>query len=426
MEKQTIFIVGCILILGLTLRIVLSGLAERELRWDSVWYAEAAKDVLSGKIVAECCTHGAGYPLFMAAVEGIFGRDNLEAVRLTQVALDTLTVILVAAAVYSAFGKGPALTALAIAALNPYSSSYTGVIMTEILSLTLVGLLAFLVSRPRFERRALLWWFSGITLGYLGLTKPGFILYGVFFVGGTVWIFSTWNRRIRYVMLILTGFLIVGLYAVIGNYQHFGKPTLEPPYILRGFALYMGLHRASSPELLNLFKPYADLSEEEKRLYQGAYEAEQLYHLLVLQNISLVPKYDAIHRNLFFQEVQQDPLRSIKHWISNAVQFWDKNHLFIFTDPLYPADRIPLRLGNIFLFLLAAIGSVRAVRIQRKHTKPFILFSLSLFLFMGGVFPLVSNLTRHSLPFYPVLFAWAGFGGYWLVRLFLRRFWYRF
>ena len=138
-----------------------------------------------------------GYPWLVAGVFALCGDGNLAAVRGFQALLATLTAALVA---WLAFFWEPdaarrtraSIIAFVLAAVCPFTTIYTAVILTETLTLFLVALL-MLATTWAFHaptRRAAMWrWvMAGLTAGTLQLVRPeaglftaavGFTLTGV-------------------------------------------------------------------------------------------------------------------------------------------------------------------------------------------------------------------------------------------------------
>src|SRR2546421_7985171 len=125
-----------------------------------------------------------GYPLFLAAVYKLFGRDNNTAVRVIQAVVDTLTCWLVA---WLAFVWTPVawelakrrralLIALALAASCPFLAIYVATILTEIWTAffaTLCVLAASLGLRSESTKKQIAWWsLAGLAGGGGGGPPP--------------------------------------------------------------------------------------------------------------------------------------------------------------------------------------------------------------------------------------------------------------
>src|SRR5689334_1095184 len=138
-----------------------------------------------------------GYPLFLAAVYKLFGRDNNTAVRVIQGIVDTLTCWLVA---WLALAWTPAhweaerrrralLVALGLAATCPFVAIYTATLLTEVWTAFFATLCALAASqglRQRSAKKQLVWWaLAGLAGGGATSFRPDGGLF-VAAVGGTL------------------------------------------------------------------------------------------------------------------------------------------------------------------------------------------------------------------------------------------------
>jgi 4-amino-4-deoxy-L-arabinose transferase-like glycosyltransferase len=156
---------------------------------DSIGYEQIARNVLEHHVYshldeppfAPTLVRLPGYPLFLAAIYAVFGHTNNTAVRIVQALLDTGTCALVA---WLAFLWQPdqrkkiatAIAALALAAINPFTTIYCATILTEVPSTFLIvaaciaATLAFRAEKPERELR---WWaISGLITGIGVLFRP--------------------------------------------------------------------------------------------------------------------------------------------------------------------------------------------------------------------------------------------------------------
>lgn len=138
-----------------------------------------------------------GYPLFLATVYKLFGRDNNRAVRVIQAVVDTATCWWVAwlALAWAPSAWGPErrrralLVALGLAATCPFLAIYVATLLTEIWTAffaTLCALAAALGLRSPSAKKQIAWW---VTAGLAGGLATSFRPDGGLFVaavGGTL------------------------------------------------------------------------------------------------------------------------------------------------------------------------------------------------------------------------------------------------
>ena len=156
---------------------------------DGLGYAQIARNVLEHHVYSHATeapftpsfVRLPGYPLFLAGVYSLFGHTNNSAVRIAQALIDTGTCALVA---WLAFLWQPderrkittAIAALALAAVNPFTTIYAATILTEVPATFLIvaacvaATIAF--HSDRFERELRCWSISGLLLGLGVLFRP--------------------------------------------------------------------------------------------------------------------------------------------------------------------------------------------------------------------------------------------------------------
>lgn len=122
-----------------------------------------------------------GYSIVLAAIYSLFGHDNNAAVRLIQAALDTVTCGLVGLLAFQwqpdeRRKRGTALSALALAAVCPFTAIYVGTILTEtwanlfLITLCLFVTLAF--KAPRLSKSLIWWGAAGLMAGTAVFFRP--------------------------------------------------------------------------------------------------------------------------------------------------------------------------------------------------------------------------------------------------------------
>jgi hypothetical protein len=141
---------------------------------DSLGYEQIARNVLEQHVythVAEppytpTLVRLPGYPLFLAAVYSVFGHTNNTAVRIVQALIDTGTCVLVALLAWlwqpdKRRKSVTAIAALALAAVNPFTTIYAALILTEVPATFLLVAAVVAVTlafRETKLERELRWW----------------------------------------------------------------------------------------------------------------------------------------------------------------------------------------------------------------------------------------------------------------------------
>jgi hypothetical protein len=128
-------------------------------------------------------------------------------------------------------------------------------------------------------------------------------------------------------------------------------------------------------------------------------------------NWTNIPSLNKKYNSLFWNEFPNKWKIYLLIWAKNIFWVWDKYFLIVFVDPFYPKSILPIRLLNMFLLVFSLIGIL--LLLKRKKTLERIIFLIatcSLFMYISLIFTIVSNETRHSIIFYPILMIWAAYG----------------
>ena len=209
MSNRRSFLVVCALLLlvAFAFRFAVARYLPNDTPDDGKIYAQMARNVLEQHVFSHAAEPPydpslirlPGYPLFLAGVYSLFGHTNNGAVRITQAVIDTTACVLIALLAYywepdQERKRWAAVTALAFAAVCPFSAIYTATILTETptiflaLAMCLTATLAF--NSATSKRTILLWFTTGIIAGIAVLFRPDSGLFaaaiGLTLVGDTL------------------------------------------------------------------------------------------------------------------------------------------------------------------------------------------------------------------------------------------------
>lgn len=338
-----------------------------------------------------------GYPLFLAVVSWFSRGVNIEFIKYTQIILDVCAGILVWLSTRKVFTQKIADLAFVMYMMNPLTSAYVGILLPEILTCFLASLLLFLSARDSVKTQIFIWFFIGFVSGLLLFTKPGMLFISLGLI--VVMAFVSFKRKDTWKFLVtsIIGFMIASSYTLTINSTQYGKITLTPPYSTIGGQMYVMLFYADRypevefwgvvPELTQIYQEYGSLPD------------------------SQIPQWNKHYLNLLFLKLMHEPFTFLSHYVKNFFWLWDKDHLSVYIDPWYPADRYILRIVNLTFMGIGMFGFVRYVRSGLKAARePFVILTLMFAGVMSFWFPTVSNESRHTIPFYPLLFFWAAPG----------------
>lgn len=392
-----ILILASIVIFGALLRFYLASHAYPFLVFDSKAYVDYAQEFLGGSFPLDPRNKNMGYPFFIAIIFWLRGASDIEFVKIIQIVLDLGAGICVWIAAKRILSQKTADIALLLYLINPFTSSYTGIILPEVISSFLVGMALVLSVKIGLKGNIFFWFFIGFALGLILFVKSSLLFFAL---GAIVLIgFLCFQKEMRWKFLIISfaGFLIASSYTLIINYRTLGKIAVAPPYsTMFGQTYVMSFYAGRYPEV-----EFWGVAPELIRIMA---EYEQTPNVQI-------PEWNRRYLNLFMTKAVREPVNFLSHYLHNMFWLWDKDHLSVYEDPWYPEDRYPLRIINWILLGLGICGLVRYLKKGRKTLQePFVLLTVALAAIMSLQFPLVSNESRHTIPFYPLLIFWAAYG----------------
>lgn len=404
-RRDRLFLIIVILI-GFTFRLFFLFHSIDYLVFDSMTYAKIAQFIKQHFFFVDCCDKNSGYPLFLLLEQNIFGDNSLVFIKVIQIVIDLFTAILLYLSAKPVFGKNIARYSLLIYALNPFIAAYANVILPETLSIFVVAVSLYFISRPAFLENKFLWFSWGFSLGLLVFLRYSlFYLTIVAIVSFSLLLFRNRNRII-FGLIVFAGFCMASWYTLIGNYSRFHVVSFIPPYNTGSINLYLNYYNDKPfPELLSEFPldpRYLQVMNEFYYNYDSPWMPQQV---AVLRE-----KYS----NLFWKRFVTDWPIFFSNVFHNMILIWDKRALFSYIDPFYPNDTLPLRFINTSLLFLSFLGLFFFINRQRLKSlwNPEVLFSVLFFFYITFFFTLVSNETRHSIIYYGILSFWAGAGIY--------------
>lgn len=399
--KSRWFFIGCLLVLGFILRLILASYVSPALEWDSLYYSSYANAILGGDIRANCCNIGSGYPIFVGAIYLLFGKDNIWGVRIIQILLDLTTAGLLYLSAKNLWNREKiSLFVFIIYLINPFTASYTGHILTETLTLFFVGLTVYLISLKKFLQSPALWAILGLVVGLGVFVKVGLYQWSLLLAFLLALICFRSYKKLLFLLIFGIGFITASSYSLYTNYQSFKVISIIPPYRSLGGALYTSLFRERSGELQGDWVPqYRELDDYYPEYFHYYNYSPQKF-----------PEFNYRYLQLFKENLKTRWPNYVRFVTRNIFWIWDKYHLFVYKDAFYPGDAIFLRILNIVFLAVQTLGILFFVKSGGSARKnPVIIMSVSLMLVITFVFTLLNNETRLSIPYYPVACLWFGY-----------------
>lgn len=394
---RRILIIVFIIVFGMLLRFFFASHAYPLLVFDAKAYVDHAQEFLRGSFPVDLRHKNMGYSLFLAIIFWFRGGNDIAFVKFIQIFLDLSAGIFIWIAARKVFSQKTSDVALFLYMINPFTSSYVGILLPEVLSCFFVGLLLTVTTRKGFRSNILIWFLVGLLLGLLLFVKPSLLFFAIGVIGMISFLCFKKGVILKFLIVSLVGFLLASSYTLIINYKSFGQVLFTPPYSTIGGQTYLMMFYADRyPEV-----EFWGITPQLRRMYEE-YESTPN---------SQISDWNKRYISLIFPKLASEPVNFLSHYVKNLFWLWDKDHLSVYQDSWYPADRYILRVINLVFLGLCIVGIVRYLgRGLKALHEPFVVVTLILLAVMSLWFPLVSNESRHTIPFYPLLYFWAAYG----------------
>jgi 4-amino-4-deoxy-L-arabinose transferase-like glycosyltransferase len=362
------------------------------------WWSDAAVNLLQGKslAVSDPVTGSENlfyswrtpiFPLFIAGVYTLFGIENYLAVKIFMALLGALSCILIYFTAKRIFNESTGKLTAVISAIFPSFIFFNAYMAPVILTLFILSLAFFFVTRDIEKPSVLNFIMGGIALGMAILTRE---LLAVFFVAVLLWMPFYYLQKKK--MLLKTLLLFI-----------FTLLTLSP-WIIRNYKIYNRFVIDSSNGIWTLYAANNEKTVEDPRGYNYNYSKEELKGYTELELKSIFKKWTldfiSSHPSVYLQLVKE-----------RFLDFW---RLFPHTisGPGKPYNRLHIVLGLIYtvpLFLFAAIGFLYSIY-DDKWKKSLIIY---LFIFFySTIHVLFRSAIRFRIPIEPYLIIMGSFGLY--------------
>ena len=378
-----------LLVIGFLFRLWMANLVPQPFVYDQEEYYGYALGIINKGLHADLYRLY-GYPLIIAPIIYFFGVASPLPWTLFHAVVDTATALLVFWIAKKVFRKtGPAWIAFILYLFNPFTAGYVGVLLSEIVTVFLVTLIiALLIHRKLFV--------SALLLGFLPQVRPAFI-----FLSLAVTCMIIWAKPYREKIATLIIFSIPFWYTIVGNlvyFRQFSVLGVEPTFARE---LYTSLFIGRGLPFTD--QKWADWPVEAQRAW-GEFSAPQTE-----EGRNAVAKK---HLMLSWDIISRDPVSFLRSRIAKMGYVWEKHFVYpyVMGNPT-PFVKALTYWGNLLLLCLAVVGMIHAGRVNRRAA----LLVLGLFLYISLASAVSTSEERFSLPAYPLVFLFAGYGVWWLL-----------
>lgn len=402
---STLIIVG-FLIAGFLFRLWIVHLVPQPFVYDQDEYYGYALGILSKGLHADLYRLW-GYPLIISPLIYLFGVTSAVPWMVFHAALDTATALLVywiagslsSQRTLGSRGMAPWI-AFILYLFNPFTAGYTGVLLSEVVTVFLVTVISALLIRFYEKKSFLRLTVLSLFLGFLPQVRPVFILLSIIL---TVVILSVYLPRLKKlqkkIVVLLFSFLVFSFpswYTIAGNlvyYRQFSIMGVEPTFVRELYAsLFIGRGM-----------PFTDTKwgdwPAEAQIAWGAFTAPPDAAGRAAVADQYVKKAMTI--------IERDRIGFLQSRIAKMGYVWEKHFIYPYVMGKPSEEFKALTYwGNIALLSFALIGMAAAYKRNKKLVSAVLIF----FLYISLAHMVSTSEERFSLPAYPWIAIFAGYG----------------
>ncbi len=397
-------IVILLIALGFVFRIWVVGAFPQPFIFDQWEYHAAATIILSNSNHLYAPSYRmSGYPLVLAVIYSIFGMENANAWIAFQILLDVTTafiVFLIARLIFSK--KKISYFVLFLYVLNPYTSGYVGVRLTEIVTVFILTCIIYLFLSYRKTKSPIIFLPIGLLCGILPQMRPGYIYLSLVMLFWVMWDFlkSKWeiNTKSWAVFIYICLFVSSFVYEVKANIVTHGQASVMTTdnLFVREFYISLFIEKPDTntlqpPEVRNIYTEYSLGNDLEVRNARA-------------------DKY----LKLAIEKVKSDPQEFLLSRIRKLWYVWEKYWIFPYANPSGNMYKILVYWMNNILLMSSLTGFLYWMKTEihkdktgLKKTCWYLMIFLVLYTSVLHAFTITSG--RFSIPLYPEIILFAGY-----------------
>jgi 4-amino-4-deoxy-L-arabinose transferase-like glycosyltransferase len=388
-------------------------LVPQPIMFDQDEYLNYARQMMSSGLIG-VTSRTFGYPLFIVVNFLLFGLNNIRAIVISQIVIDIGTGLLLFVIGRKLFGNLSGWIALIIQFFNPFTTAFTGVILTEVTAAFMIILLftlltLFLNYRLKPTPAYILYLIFGMILGLLTQSRPQFLYWGILMCVALPFI-TKQIKKIPAILILLAGFIFASFYQIAGNVNIFhqfsfttvdnaGARELYDGILVKNAPLFPNNPYAYPPQMVEMYAEYSVLPKtpQDRKLMAQKYYGKA------------------------FDLIRANPGDYLFNRITKMWTMWQKQNIFFYDEPGFDQHWIYTYSGNLIMLILSVCGFIMAFRIKKNPVRMFVYFSLGLIAFMTLSISLTHAEPRLTIPVYPLLFLYSSVTVNSLVKHFLKK-----
>lgn len=340
---------------GFLFRLILIRFSDTSYPFDSGVYLRMADDILHDRWPFDIGGRSFYYPVFIAVIRRILGSDSVAPVLLIQAFLDTLTGIILGYAAFR-FTQSPRVGLLTgiIYEVNPFTSSYVGLPLTETLTLFAMSILILSLTLQNQYR----WFFFGLASGLVAYVRVAYFQVAVVLLLLIPFLYQkgSFGKRTAAVVAAVSGYFLLYVYPFVSMYMTQHRITLTPIGDFGYFYLYEGVKVHDWTEIWSDIKPLPP-------------DAVMTWDFYTLPPDEFHRQSQRIFGRLI-QDISADPLGYLMWRVVHMYRMWNKTYLFYYMDPTQPYSKMVLPYINAVYLLTALIGAVSALSVKHLRGSP--------------------------------------------------------
>lgn len=400
--KSTYVLLTSIFLLGIIFRLWFISLAPQPPYYDQDEYERYASKMVDHGLLASHTYRSYPYPLFLAFTYKIVGFGNRHFIFFLQAIIDSLSGLLMYWILYKSFPKKSiAMIGYIIYMINPFTSGYVGVLLSEILEtffmILTVALGVYALEKITLQRCFLFGLAAGLTAetrnaAFIWTLIPLCLLFAM-----------TKGKKMHLLAGALCGLLLSMLYPLYVNWRDYHELNITTVDSFYAKEFFNGA-------ILKVLPPFTYSYPYEVNIMFGEYYSEYFPWRTAQDRRNMAKKYFDKGWNI----IREDPLDYIKTRFYKMWYVWQKENVFFYSEPGFLQHRIVTYYTNVIILVVSLIGLV-IWRLQKKQSSSSRWVWLTI---VGSIvyatvgFSVTHAEYRLTIPFYPMVFMACAVGFY--------------
>jgi len=340
------------------------------------------------------------YPLFLAGMYKLFGYWNNFAVFTVQAVLDASIGLIIYAIVYYGLKKPKeAFIGQLLYTLNPFTSGYVGVLLAEILSAFFI-IVTIGTGMILLKTRSIIWAVVfGLIAGLAAETRNAALIWAVIPIGFALFWLRTANIK-RFVAAITIGLLMSFIYPLITNWREYREINIMTVDSFFAKEFFNGAVLKRLPPFTYRY-PY-EVEYMFWEYYSGQHPGRTTQERRQMAAKYVKKTWDIILR---------DPIDYLKVRFDKMWYMWQKENIFFYVEPGFSSHWRWTYVGNLSLLVLAILGIAASWKRKRSAIATWIYtIMVGSLVYATLVFSISHAEYRITIPFYPIIIAFAAIG----------------